>query len=136
MVDLNYIRELIERFYTGNTDELCDVTRQFIEYLYRDGLDEELPNLITVETELSQMELDFISENKGRDYELLHMTYNSGIFGNYYIIKYNGNDTNYLILSIITTSKYNSNKLVLLDLDSLLENNRYDLQEFKIDIVI
>ena len=136
MVDLNYIRELIERFYTGNTDELCDVTRQFIEYLYRDGLDEELPNLITVETELSQMELDFISENKGRDYELLHMTYNSGIFGNYYIIKYNGNDTNYLILSIITTSKYNLNKLVLLDLDSLLENNRYDLQEFKIDIVI
>ena len=136
MTDLGYIRELIERFYTGDTDELCDVTRQFIEYLYRDSLDEELPNLITVETELSQMELDFICENNGRDYEVLHMTYNSEIFGNYYIIRYYGDDTHYLLLSVITTSKYNSNKLVLLDLDSLLENNRYDLQEFRIDIVV
>ena len=137
MRDLARIKELIEVFYKSNIDELCDVVREFIEYLYRNSLDEELPSLNSIETELSQSELDFVFDNRGIEYELLHMTY-SDIAGDYYIVRYydddDDNDTYYLLLSVKTTSKYNPTKLVLLDLNSLEENYRFDLEEFRLFI--
>ena len=133
MRDLNRIKELIEVFYKSNIDELCDVVREFIEYLYRNSLDDELPLLHSIETELSQSELDFVFDNRGIEYELIHMTY-SDIAGDYYIVRYYDDDTYYLLLSVKTTSKHNPTKLVLLDLNSLEENYRFDLEEFSVFI--
>lgn len=137
MRDLARIKELIEVFYKSNIDELCDVVREFIEYLYRNSLDDELPLLNSIETELSQSELDFVFDNRGIEYELLHMTY-SDIAGDYYIVRYYDDDDNdntyYLLLSVKTTSKHNPTKLVLLDLNSLEENYRFDLEEFRVFI--
>ena len=136
MRDLNRIKELIEVFYKDNMDELCDVAREFVEYLYRNSLDDGLPLLTNIETELSQSELDFVFDNRGTNYELLHMTYDQDIVGDYYIVKYydDDDDTYYLLLSVKTTSKHNPTKLVLLDLNSLEENYRFDLEEFRVNI--
>jgi hypothetical protein len=139
MRDFARIKELIEVFYKSNINELYDVVIEFIEHLYRDSLDDGLPLLNIIETELSQSEFDFVFDNRGIEYELLHMTY-SDIAGDYYIVRYyddddnDDDDTYYLLLSVKTTSKHNPIKLVLLDLNSLEENYRFDLKEFRVFI--